>query len=390
MRAETLTPDQVDGREARPLRILLITSLYIPWIGGLELLVHDLAAELVARGHTVAILTSHGTEAAAGLDEVDGIPVLRTDTHKVALSRDALGALRTRSAVRHFVDDFAPDIAHSHDPGPVLWMYQREAANRPLLTTVHVVLSRHFPGSLDVLARQLGLADWVTGVSDAVVRDVATIAPAITGRLSLIRNGVTPAPTVAPPGNPGPPRLLCAGRLTEQKGFDRAIEAVRRLAPAHPDLTLDILGEGALLEQLRAQAAAAGVAGRVTFLGGIERTRVREMMARATIVLVPSRYEGMPLVALEAALAGRPIIACQGPGISDAVVDGRTGLLVDGDRPQELVDAISALLGDPARASRMGAEGLAHVEREWSWEACVDGYEHLYARLTGHQDSADS
>jgi len=107
----------------RPMRVLFLTPLYVPCIGGLEIFVRQLAQELGSRGHEVAIVTSHGKEASAGLDRVDEVPVLRVDAHDVIAARDASGILRTQVEIAKFAREFSADVVHSHDAGPVLWMY---------------------------------------------------------------------------------------------------------------------------------------------------------------------------------------------------------------------------------------------------------------------------
>src|SRR5712691_4738465 len=126
------------------VRILFLTPLYVPCVGGLETLVRQLALELLSRGHEVAIVSSHGPESASGLDHVDGVPVRRVDAHDVLETRDAAGILRVEFEILRFAREFKPDVVHSHDGGPVLWMYYRVARRqrRPLVVTLHTVMTR--------------------------------------------------------------------------------------------------------------------------------------------------------------------------------------------------------------------------------------------------------
>jgi glycosyltransferase involved in cell wall biosynthesis len=106
----------------RRVRVLLLTPLYFPHIGGLEIFARQLARELGSRGHEVALVTSHGDEAPSGLDRVDDVPVLRVDAHEVIEARDAAGILRTQLEIAQFAREFSADVVHAHDQGPVLWM----------------------------------------------------------------------------------------------------------------------------------------------------------------------------------------------------------------------------------------------------------------------------
>jgi glycosyltransferase involved in cell wall biosynthesis len=96
---------------------------------------------------------------------------------------------------------------------------------------------------------------------------------------------------------------------------------------------------------------------------------------------MPSRFEGLPLVALEAAWAGRPVVAAQSPGLEDAVEPGSTGLMVPAEDAAALATCLAGLLADPDRASELGRNARAFAERRYSLDRCVDEYEQLYHRV---------
>ena len=104
---------------------------------------------------------------------------------------------------------------------------------------------------------------------------------------------------------------------------------------------------------------------------------------------MPSRYEGLPLVALEAAWSARAVVAMAGPGLAEAVADGTTGLLVPpGDVPG-LARAMAEVLASTARATELGRAARDRMERDWSIAATVDRYEEIYRRVVaGHQAEA--
>lgn len=367
------------------VRVLLLTPLYVPHVGGLEILVRQLAPALVSRGHEVAIVTSHGRESTSGLDNVDGVPVQRVDAHHVVQTQDAAGILRVQLEIRRFVREFDPDVVHSHDAGPILWMYHRVARRnrRPLVVTLHNVMTRKFASALFVLAKLLREADWVTGVSQAVVDDILSYEPSVASRLSVITNGIVPPVLDESPVPDGPPRLLCIGRLDEQKGFALAIAALARLRERHPSVTLTIAGDGPERSRLIATASELGVDDRVDFLGTVGRDRVATLLRECTVVVMPSRFEGLPLVALEAAWAGRPVVAADSPGLSDAVVPGETALMVPAGDPEALASAIAQLLVDPGRAGTLGRKARALAADRYTLARCVDEYEMVYHRVVG-------
>jgi len=367
------------------VRILFLTPLYIPHVGGLEILVRQLTPALRSRGHEVAIITSHGRESTSGLDCVDGVPVRRVDAHDVIESRDAAGILRVELEILRCAREFAPDLVHSHDPGPVLWMYHRASRRerRPLVVTVHNVITRKFASVLVVVAKMLRQADWITGVSQAVVDDVLTYEPTVAPRTSVITNGIVPPALDAFPVPDCPPRLLCMGRLDEQKGFDLAMEALARLRGGHPSIRLAIAGDGPERNRLVGIARDLGVEDSVDFLGFVDRDAVARLLRECTVVVMPSRFEGLPLVALEAAWAGRPIVAADSPGLSGAVLPGETAMLVPAEDAAALANAVAELLAEPSRARALGREARALAMERYTLDRCTDEYDAVYRRLVG-------
>ena len=366
-----MTPD-------RPLRVLFITPAYLPWLGGLEVLASQLLEELQHRGCEVGLITCPHAAVEAGLDVVGGVPVLRTGTQEALARNDGAAVLRGAVEVGRFARDLAPDVVHTHDASTALWTYLRtQRHRRPLVSTIHNVMSAHLGEELAPVAAMVNESAWVTGVSQAVVDDTAQLFPAVVDRLSLVRNAVK-----APPGEPQPiverAPLLCVGRLVPQKGFDMAIEAFALIAERFPWARLQIAGTGPDRDDLLALGRRLGVGDRLDLLGRVEPDEVPRLLARSTALVMPSRYEGLPLVALEAAWSARPVVAMAGPGLGEAVVDGTTGLLVPpGDVPG-LARSMAVLLASRERATTMGRAARSRMEEHWSIGATVDAYEAIY------------
>ena len=165
---------------------------------------------------------------------------------------------------------------------------------------------------------------------------------------------------------PDQPVVMTVGRLTVMKGHRHLVDAVPELATRFPGLAVLILGQGHLHARLTAQAEALGVGGAVRLLG--HRSDARALLDAADVFVLPSRHEGMPLVALEAMEAGLPVVATRVIGSEEVVADGETGLLVPPEDPAALSAALAALLADPGLRARMGQAGRrryrAHFTRE--------------------------
>lgn len=175
------------------------------------------------------------------------------------------------------------------------------------------------------------------------------------------------------------PVVLFVGRLAAQKCVDDLLKAIDLLQHVQPDLRTLIVGEGPLRERLEEIARAFDLDGRVRFLG--HRDDVPRLMAAADIVVLPSSYEGLPNVVLEAMRFRKPVVATAAPGTTEVVVDGETGVLVPVGNSMLLARAIRDLVRDPALARRLGEAGRARVEAQFRVDTMVAQFAELYENL---------
>jgi glycosyltransferase involved in cell wall biosynthesis len=172
------------------------------------------------------------------------------------------------------------------------------------------------------------------------------------------------------------PVVLAVGRLAPQKGFSVLLAAAAVWQRCPPAPVLAIAGEGPLAAELAAQARSQQVA--VRFLG--HRADVPALLAAANVVVVPSVWEGQPLVVQEALRAGRPLVASRAGGIAD--LTGEDGaLLVPAGNPQAIADAVLAVLTAPGLASRLAAGAARRAAALPTVAEAVDAAANLYQRL---------
>lgn len=363
------------------MRILFLSAAYLPHYGGIEVLIHDMCEELRRRAHDVEIVTAVPT----GPPEVDGVTVHRLDVEPVLRSRDVRGLHRLTRQLNEIGARFGADVVHSHDMGALLWLQLRafRATPPPLVVTVHNVMSHHVAEAAvpagpmaDLVAR----ADVVTAVSQHALDDTLGYAPSLRGRLILVPNGVVPLPS-APSTDRDPDQLLFVGRFAPQKGLDVLVESMAAVVAARPTTRLVVVGSGPEAPAARRRVAELGLGRAVDLRGAVDPGEVRRLMAASAALVMPSRYEGLPLVALEAAFAGLPVVGTEVPGLSEAVLDGETGLLVPAEDPGALAAAILGLLDDPRRAAALGRAARSRAEATYTLDRCVDAYESLYRRL---------
>jgi glycosyltransferase involved in cell wall biosynthesis len=367
--------------ERTPMRIIHFLELFWPIVGGREMLVQRLIQSQQVRGNQCLVLAGDQNGELAPYEVHEGVEIRRFPMLEPLLSKDISALTATLEQVNQAMRSFGPDVVHLHDLGPVSFYCARSRSSRPrrLLVTVH--------GNPDAVAfstpslqRLLGMADRVAAVSEAARTGLRELMPRLGGGLSAIRNGC-PAPPVAPLPLPfDPPRVLYLGRLSQEKRVDVAVAAFARLDRGLGAKLL-IAGNGPTRQQLDRQVDLLGVRDRVEFRGMVPSTEIWHLLNEATMVVMPSRTEGLPLVALEASAMARPVLASAVGGLTEVVIDGLTGRsLPVGDVPA-LASAMAELLGCPERARSMGLAARRHVLEVFDWERFVDQYEDLYRAM---------
>ena len=189
--------------------------------------------------------------------------------------------------------------------------------------------------------------------------DEVGVVPNVTGGLAV-------EPLGEMEGEPG--YLLFVGRLRIRKGVEVLLEALRDLGrrfPSVPSASLRIAGDGEHRERLERKVAELGLGSSVVFLGTCGAARVRTLLRGAAALVVPSTYEGMPLVVLEAMESGVPVVASRVSGIPEVVVGGETGWLVPPEDPAARAGALAEVLAEPGEARRRGEAGRRRVEEKY-------------------------
>jgi glycosyltransferase involved in cell wall biosynthesis len=189
----------------------------------------------------------------------------------------------------------------------------------------------------------------------------------VAGRYTVVRNGVDRGryPVAGPADrtaarhrlglDPAAPLAVCVGRVTRQKGQDVLLAAWPYVRHTVGNARLVLVGDGDMREDL-----AAGAPRTVTFAGAA--ADVRPWLAAADVVVLPSRWEGLPLTVLEAFACGRSVVASRVPGLAEAV-PSTVGALVPPEDPAALAGAIAQRLGDPDRCRAEGAAAAVHAAR---------------------------
>lgn len=262
------------------------------------------------------------------------------------------------------------------------------AAKVPVVVTAEMAVDDWKGKTHRAIDRRLApWTDRLVGNSNAVV-DYYREVGVPEDRLAMIYSGIAneEPPDVDPAAiraefgfGPNDPLVLFAGRLAPQKAVDDLLTALDVLQHVEPNLRTLIVGDGPLRDRLRAMSHAFQLDDRVKFLG--HRNDVPRLLAAADMLVLPSLYEGLPNVVLEAMRFRKPVIATDAPGTTELVVDGVTGLLVPRQLPTALAKAIRDLARDPARRQTLGEAGRARVEAEFTIHQMIDQFANLYETI---------
>jgi starch synthase len=376
------------------LRVALLTREYPPEVyGGAGVHVAYLARELAG----LVDLTVH----CQGADRPDAVAHRPWDL--LAGANQALQVISTDLSMTAAVG--SAQLVHSHT-----W-YANLAGNlAAMLYDIPHVMTMH---SLEVLrpwkAEQLGggyaLSSWcervsataaaaVVAVSDGMRADILTAYPDIPAeRISVIRNGIDTTEYAPDPAtwvldkydvDPGRPYVLFVGRITRQKGLPVLLRAASGLVPeaqlvlcaGAPD-TPELLAEVTeLVDGLRESRS-----GVLWIPEMLPKPEIIQLLTHAAVFAVPSVYEPLGIVNLEAMACETAVVASRTGGIPEVVADGETGLLVPPGEPAPLAEALNALLRDPDRARAMGQAGRKRAVAEFGWPAIAAQTVALYTKL---------
>jgi teichuronic acid biosynthesis glycosyltransferase TuaC len=150
------------------------------------------------------------------------------------------------------------------------------------------------------------------------------------------------------------PEILMVGNLLRGKGHELVLKAIGRLRSSFPALRCRIIGEGPDRARFESLARDLGIGQQVQFFGRQSRADVADAMRRCSVFVLPSRYEGLGCVYLEAMSCGKPVVACRGQGIDEVIEHGRNGWLIAVDGLEELTQGLTTLLGSPELRARIG------------------------------------
>ncbi len=375
------------------MRVLLVSGIFPPDIGGPATHVADLRQELVERGHEVELIAPTDEPTWSHREGMVRLPRRWPWPVRNALATGWI-ALRSRRSDVVYATGLGPAAVAGARLGrsPVVlkivgdpaW----ERAVRRGLTSATFDAFQDEPNRSVTVRAMKALRAWTARRATAVVTPSEHLRHTVRGwsgrdDIDVVPNGVRiPAATAPEHGTSSGVHALFAGRLVPWKRIELLIGAVARV----PEARLDIVGDGPEAAALRRRAEDDGVSDRVRFLGARSHDEVMERMRAADVFVLASSYEGLPHVLIEALASGTPVIATRDAGTVDVIEDGANGVLVDASS-DGFAAAFSALAADPERLARL-REGAAVSGQTWSIERSTDRLEGVFRSVAKRRPRA--
>jgi glycosyltransferase involved in cell wall biosynthesis len=285
------------------------------------------------------------------------------------------------------------DVIHTHNTQPLV-----DGTLGALLagvkTIVHTDHSRSFPDK-----RRYMFAEWLmshfvykmVGVSPPTSQDLIKYEKISQRKVVTVLNGIDASPFGVrldkqkkrrELGISGEGPVIGLGvRLSRQKGITYLLKAMPEIIKEYPDVTLVIAGEGECEPELKQEAIALGIENHTAFLG--PRLDMNEVVRIFDLYVLPSIWEGLPMVLLEAMAAACPIVATNVGGSHMAVIHGENGSLVEPKNPKALATAVIRLLADEQLRNSYAKRGLELFKGRFTAEAMTEQYEKLYVGKDG-------
>lgn len=331
---------------------------------------------LISRGHDVLLVSNSALPQAP--------PDIPT---RYLPGKGSLAYLQNIPAMSRVVNEFGPDIVHSHyATGYGLWGSAQHAA--PLVvsvwgTDVADALKRRSSVGM-IVRRSLRRARFVTATSQYLKDQTIILEPEVAGRIEVVPFGVPipPEPSDKTEETVDAPITVVFAKLyLSNYAPDMVIRAFARAYENLPRLRLIMLGGGEMQQELITLTNTLHITDVATIRGWVEPEEAQRIIRAGDIFVMPSYSESFGVAAVEAASYGLPVIASDVGGVPEVVHDGETGILIHPGDEVALADAIVRLAKDEKLRRSMGEAGRRLVAEKYDFEKCLDMMEAIYGRV---------
>ena len=374
--------------------IAQLNTNWFPNAGGGAVHVRELSRRLVSSYDcNITVLTKHTTDRPASDVEEFTVKQLPYSGSRIRIINELA---YSTGALKHLLgNDY--DLVHVHSNTATFPVQPfRLLSDIPVVFTVHgsnldfsitftdSVLDRIYSTISRIILKHFAY-DHVISVSDELTGRLTEFDHEVT----YIPNGVDPD-SFPTPGNFDRKKLLFVGRLRPKKNPVDIVVAMEQIVERHPDAELHFVGEGPLNTDLQSEVKSRELTESVTVHGYVSDEDLMRLYKESSIFVLPSEWEGHPLVLLEAWASGIPVLGTNVEGIREFVEEGKTGTLVPLNDPDALALCVIKLFNRPEQVEQMGRNAHDLVRDQYSWADTVARTHDLYEKLIEYKERRTS
>lgn len=374
------------------MNICMVLSTSFPPQEGIGNYVNGLSQRLKEIGHNVTIIT-RGNLQRTTRETINNIQVIKPPFIPLYPFYIHIHGLFLNKIFKSIEDQI--DIVHIHSPlCPLI------KTEKPILATIHTPMLKDtqtridessdvharierimgkyvsFPVEMDLIKR----ADRITTVATSVADELSDYGLQIND-VDVIGNGVDEKIFYPNDISSSDDYILYTGRLDYRKGLFDLIESSKYILKEHPNISFIITGKGLLIDKLKKRVEELGFSNNFKFVGFVSKEQLIQLYQEATVYALPSHYEGLPTVLLEAMACGCPVAATAVSGNLDVLTHGKDGLMVPPKSPEKIADAIISLLQDENLRRNLGRNARKTIENRYTWRIITDRYIENYESL---------
>ena len=383
------------------MKILMLSWEYPPRIvGGIARVVHDLSQRLIRDGHEVTVVTYRDGDVPY-YENDKGVNVYRVDNYMIHpnnfidwIMQLNFNMIAKASEIINEQGKF--DVIHAHD-----WLVAysaktlKESYKIPIVTTIHATESGRNSGIHDEVQRYINDSEWLlTYESTEVIvnsnfmkNDLQRLFGLPYEKINVIPNGISLNNFSGVEKDYDFRRkyamdnekiILYVGRLVYEKGIQHLIGAMPKILANYHDAKLVICGKGGMIDELRQETRNLGIENKVYFAGYCDSKTVQKMYKCADIAVFPSTYEPFGIVALEAMLAGIPIVVSDVGGLNEIVEHGVTGMKSYAGNSNSISDSVLSLLFDAKLCDNVSKNAVKKVKELYNWNKIAQDTHYVY------------
>jgi len=374
------------------MNICMIMSAPFPPEEGIGNYVYGLSSKLINLGHKVTIIT-RGNLFKTRREFIDDICVIKPPFFPLYPFHIQFHGLFLNRIFKKMEEEF--DIVHIHSPlSPLI------STSLPVIATIHTPMlidtKKRTDETKDIRARieqlmgryisfhiEMDLierANTITTVAHSVAMELREYG-LNSKDVEVIGNGVDEKVFTPIKNKVDEKYILYSGRLDYRKGLFDLIESSKIICQVHPELSFVITGKGILVDKLKRRVNESGLKNNFNFVGFVSREKLIQLYQQATIYVLPSHYEGLPTVLLEAMACGCPVVATSVSGNLDVLTQGHDGILVPPKSPDKIAEAVLKLLDDEKMRNTLGINARNTIENRFTWSIISKKFLHFYNSL---------